>query len=233
MTNLLDQNAVETMVSDFDKKFKTPAMTAIGTINGEIEKLQVKSRDHTYDMVAGLVDLAIALDVENPTAGYESFLVSRAIAKPKKNANPYMPFIKAVFSILKGSVWVFGDAQRSYEKHANHVRFLVNAKRNGTLTGTVQDFIRNYDEKLKGIEAQDRLDNPNAVQAKRVTDVRNKGRTVAARSKISETFSGKHGDVMKIYGRVVNGQLELLGGKVVSNDNEKESIYFYLGSQTV
>jgi hypothetical protein len=233
IVNVLDKNAVEVLVSDFDKKFKAPAEKAIMSINGQIDGLQIKSRDHTYEMVAGLVDLAITLDVENPTAGYESFLVERAIAKPNKNVNPYMAFIKAVFSELKNNTWVFGTAKRSYEKHANHVRFLVNAKRNGTLTGTVPDFIRAYPEMLKGIEAQDRADNPNAAQKKRVADVRNKGRTVAPRATISHTFSGSDGDVMKLYGRVVNGQLEVLGGKVVSNDNEKESIYFYLGSQTV
>lgn len=233
IVNVLDKNAVEVLVADFDKNFKDPTFKAITSINGQIETLRATSRDHTYDMVAALVDLAIALNVESVTDGYQEFLASRGIPKPTKNGNPYMAFIKAVFSVNLNRTWVFGNAQRSYEKHANHVRYLVNAKRNGTLTGTIQDFIRAYTSNLKGIEAQDRIDNPNAAQKKRVADVRNRGRSVAPRATISHTFSGSDGDVMKLYGRVVNGQLEVLGGKVVSNDNEKESIYFYLGSQTV
>lgn len=234
VNNVLSKSEVEQLVADFDKNYKNPMMADIKTCDEEIAKLHDKSADRTYDMVAALVDLAIALQVEVTNAGYQEFLASRGIAKPSKNGNPYMAFIKAVFSVKLNNTWVFGDEQRSYEKHANHVRFFVGATHRNELNGlSVQDFIRAYPSKLKGIEAKDREDNPNAAQAKRVTEARNKGRQVAARATISHTFSGKDGDVMKLYGRVVDGQLEVLGGKVVANDDEKNSIYYFLGSQKV
>lgn len=226
--NATELNKVETAVAVFDKNFKDPVVLDIKNINGQISALQDKSRDRTYDMVGGLVDLAEFLDVENPTEGYSSFLVKRAIHKPADGQNPYMAFIKAVFSVKLNGVWVFGKEQRSYEKHANHVRFLVNAKRKGLITSGYRDFIHSYPEKLKGIEAQDRLDNPNAAQQKRVKKVRDAGRTAAPRATINETFSGKDGDLLKVYGRVANGQLELLYGEVV-NDNQKDSVLYKIG----
>jgi hypothetical protein len=221
---------VEQAVADFDQNFKKPTAAAIKGIDKEIGDLQIKSRDHTYDMVAALVDLAELLDVENPTEEYQSFLVSRAISKPAKGHNAYMAFIKAVFSVKSNGIWTFGTEQRSFEKHANHVRFLVNARRKGLITGTVQDYIKSYTGMLKGIEAQDRIDNPNAAQAKRVQAARDAGRTAAARATITETFSGKEGDVVKLYGRIRQGVLEVLDGKVVSNDDEKERIFYSIGS---
>jgi len=221
---------IEEAVKKFIKDHRTPVAAAIKGIDAEISELHAKSRDKTYDLVAELVTLAESLGVEEPTPGYLSFLVSRAFNKPSANHNPYMVFIKAVFAEKMNGVWVFGDKHRSYEKHANHVRFLVAAKRKGLITGTIQDFIRDYPEKLKGIEAQDRKDHPNAAQAKRVEKARDLGRRAASRGTIQETFKGQNGDLMKVYGRVVNGTLELLAGKVVANDAEKESIYYYIGS---
>jgi len=233
MTNIVNAtalNPVEIAIADFDKNFKDPITLDIENINGQISGLQDKSRDRTYDMVAALVDLAELLDVENPVADYLELLQKRDVRKPAHGHNPYMAFIKAVFSVKLNGVWVFGDEQRSYEKHANHVRFLVNAKRKGLIKDSVQDFIRSYPEKLKGIEARDRLDNPNAAQATRVKKVRDAGRTAAPRATISETFSAKENDLLKVYGRIKNGQLELLHADVVSNDNERESIFFKIGS---
>jgi len=223
-------NTVEQAIADFEKNFKNPALKDIAGFEAQIAELQTNSRDRTYDMVAGLVDLADLLKVETPTAEYETFLTSRAIRKPAEGQNPYMALIKAVFAVkTESGVWVFGDEQRSYEKHANHVRFLVNARRNGLITGTVQDFIRNYDKKLSGIEAQDRLDNPNKAQQKRVQDTRNKAYKMAVRAIIPETFSAKDGEWVMVYGRVREGQLELLHGEVV-NDNQKDSVLYKLGS---
>jgi len=227
--NTTELSKVETAVAEFDKNFKDPTVADIKKLDGQIAGLQDKARDKTYVMVGGLVDLAELLNVEKPTEGYESFLTSRAVRKPADGQNPYMAFIKAVFSVKLNGQWIWGKEQRSYEKHANHVRFLVNAKRKGLITSGYQDFIRSYPEKLKGIEAQDRADNPNAAQQKRVENVRKAGRTAAPRVTISETFAGKAGDWLKVYGRVnEDGQLELLHGDVVS-DNEKDSILFKIG----
>jgi len=236
MTNIVNAtelNEIEDAVAGFIKDFKEPITKEIGKIDKQIDELHVKSRDRTYDMVAALVELALAVMPDAPTPGYQSFLVSRSISKPAQGHNPFMAFIKAVFAVKLNGVWVFGKEQRSYEKHANHVRFLVNAKREGLIQGSVQDFIRAYPEMLKGIEAQDRKNNPNAAQASRVEKARNLGRTAAARAKVSETFSANEGDLLKVYGRVRDGQLELLHADVVSNDNERESIFFKIGSPCV
>jgi len=223
-------NTVEQAIADFEKNYKNPALKDIEGFEAQIAELQTNSRDRTYDMVAGLVDLADLLNVETPTAEYEAFLTSRAIRKPAEGQNPYMALIKAVFAVkTESGVWVFGDEQRSYEKHANHVRFLVNARRKGLITGTVQNFIRNYDKKLSGIEAQDRLDNPNKAQQDRVKETRNKAYKMAVRAIIPETFSAKDGEWVMVYGRVREGQLELLHGEVV-NDNQKDSVLYKLGS---
>ncbi|WP_288484727.1 hypothetical protein [uncultured Novosphingobium sp.] len=231
MTNTVvtELNEIEQAIADFDQNFKAPIEADIKSFDAQITTLQDKSRDRTYDMVAALVDLADLLMVETPTEGYESLLVKRGITKPAKGHNPYMAFIKAVFSV-KGvnGTWVFDN--RSAEKHANHVRFLVNARRNSLITGTIQDYIRTYPEKLKGIEAQDREDNPNAAQADRVKRVRDAGRRAAAKATIDETFSAKDGDLLKVYGRVVSGKLELLHADVVSNDNERDTIFYKIGS---
>ncbi|PNU04617.1 hypothetical protein [Novosphingobium guangzhouense] len=232
MTNniVVELNEIEDAVADFIKDHKNPVVADIESNDKQISVLHAKSRDRTYDMVAALVDLAELLSVETSSPGYESFLVSRAISKPAKGHNPYMAFIKAVFAV-KGvnGVWVFGPEQRSYEKHANHVRYLVNAKRQGLIAGSVQDFIRSFDGMLKGIEAQDREDNPNAAQAKRVADTRFDGKNAMAKATISETFSAKDGDLVVMYGRVSNGQTEVLHGKVVDNAAKRDSIYFTIG----
>jgi len=232
MTNIViatELKEIEEAVQNFIKDHKEPVAADIKGFDAQIAKLQDKSRDRTYDMVAALVDLAEMLGVDAPTPGYESFLVDRAVTKPGKNHNPYMAFIKAVFSVRGADKrWAFLD--RSVEKHANHVRFLVNAKRKGLIEGRVQDFIKSYPEKLKGIEAQDRADHPNKAQADRVETVRSRGLTAAARATISETFSAKEGDWMKVYGRVRDGKLELLHGEVVSNDDQKNSILYKIGN---
>lgn len=234
MSNAMDLNAVNALVSDFDQKIKTP-------IIDEVDQLHTKARDRTYELVAGLVELAEKLDVENPTAGYISFLTERGLRKPTAKQNPYPVFIKAVFSVLKNDAWVFGKTERSYEKHANHVRFLTNEKRANNLHGkTVQDFIRGYEvqvsyqdepiKALRAIEHSDREANPSKSAAAAKKTVRDRGKKAQPKAIIAETFSANEGEVVKLWGRVKNGQLEVMKLSV-ANDDEADSLFYKLGRE--
>ena len=223
----LDLNTVITLVEDFNQKHRAPIETDIKSLDQQIEALKGKSADRTYDMVAELVALAIALEVEAPTAGYESFLVSRGIRKPSNGHNPYMAFIKAVFISQVGGSYVWEDSDRSYEKHANHVRFLVGETHQGRITTTVQDYIRAYPSKLKGIEEQDRKDNPNTAQAKRVQTTINKGVKAAPMATLAVTLGGKENDLLKVWGRIRDGQFEVMNVDVANDDYD--TLYYKLG----
>lgn len=230
---VLDLNAVITLVDDFRNKYRPVYEGDMNQAQDEIDALIDKRNDLTYSMVAELVSLAIQLDVEAPTGGYEDFLLKRKIMAAKGSQNPYGPFIRAVLAIKSGDKWEFPDNFRSYEKHANHVRHLVDAKRKGLITGTIEDYIRNFTHathgnKLKGIEAKDRADNPNASQAKRVADTRQRGRDATPSYTLSETFSGSEGDVIKLWGRISNGQFEVMAASVANDD--ADDLYYKLGA---
>lgn len=240
MSNEMDVVAVRALVATFEKDFNVPIKDAIKRIDGEIETLneqiatlQTKSRDQTYNKVAALVTLAQALNISNPSAGYNAFLAERGIVAPdmtKAGANPYPKFIKAVFSVQVGSVWSFTD--RSVEKHANHVRFLVNAMRDGTLTGSVQNFIRDFKHAthgnmLDGIEANDRFDNKTDAQEKRIETVRQRGRDADPVVTFDSPLGFEDGSVVSLWGRVVGGNLEIMF--VESANDDKDSLYYKLG----
>jgi len=230
--NGMDLNAVITLVDGFRDKYRPVYEGDMNQAQDEIKALVEKRDDLTYSMIAELVKMAIQLDVEAPTGGYEDFLLKRKIMAAKGSQNPYGPYIKAVLAVKNGDKWEFPDNFRSYEKHANHVRFLVDAKRKGLINGTIEDYIRNfkdatYGNKLKGIEAKDRADNPNAAQAKRVDDVRERGKKAAPKAILSETFSAQEGDVVKLWGRISSGQLEVMVASVANDD--ADSLYYQLG----
>lgn len=123
---------------------------------------------------------------------------------------------------------------RSAEKYANVLRHLFALKRNGGIPGTVQDYIRNYNvkpygAKMRGIEAQDRADNPNAAAATRVADLRKKGEQTAAIYKIGHNFGITGRKVVRLIGQTnTNGEVEVLKVEELDND-ETDSFYYNLG----
>lgn len=225
---------VEKLVDGFDVNFKVPAMADIRKNNDAIEGLHEKSADRTYDMIAALVELAEALGADVAVdGGYKEFLNSRNQKVARGGNNPYGPFIKAVYSVLnKDGVWVFDN--RSAEKYANVLRHIVPLVRGKKLSGSIQDYIRNYDhstygKKMRGIEAQDRADNPNSAAEKRGNDLREKGKKTPIIVSIKQDFGFAAHKAVMLRGRVnANGEVEVLEAKAL-NDDEANSFYYNLG----
>ncbi|WP_293982509.1 hypothetical protein [Sphingobium sp.] len=241
----MDKNAVEALVSKFKEAVKadvdkgtTEDNKQITELNRQIVLLQAKSRDHTYDLVAGLVKLAEDLKVEKPSAGYNSFLAERGIVPPaptdkNPNPNPYPKFVKAVFAEHKDGKWDF--SYRSAEKYANHVRFLLKAKREGRIHGSVQDFIRNFSDAafgnaLDGIEGKDRDENKTDAQAKRIETVREKGRNAQPVAHFDDALNHEDGSVVMLWGRIVGGTLEVMNVEKVEA-KEADSLFYKLGKK--
>jgi len=224
---------VEQLVADFDKGCKDSALAEIKQNNDSIEGLETKSNELAYNMIARLVDLAEALDVEaSVDGGYKEFLKSRGVKAARDGNNPYGPFIKAVYSEKMNGAWVFDN--RSAEKYANVLRHIVPLVRGKKLSGSIQDYIRNYDhstygKKMSGIEAQDRADNPNKAAITRVDAAREKGRNTSVVFSINHDFGIEAHKAVMLRGRVnANGEVEVLEAKAL-NDDEANSFYYNLG----
>ena len=230
MTNSieLDLTTVTAMISNFRQSYLPDLKVQDDKLAASIDALAIKRDDLTYDMVAELVDLAMKLDVEAEAGGYVDFLIRKKIQLARGSANPYMPFIKAVFAELVGGKWEFPEKQRGRGKHANQVRFIVNAKRAGLVSGTVQEFIKSYPDKLKGIEAQDRKDNANDAAQSRVDDARERGRETKAVVSFDTTFDRKDGEVLQLWGVIRSGQLDVVSVEV-ANDDDANSLFYRLG----
>lgn len=227
--NALTLENVTALVNDFRDTYLPTFEREDNDLAVQIRNLNEKRNNLTYDMVAALVALAIKLNVKAQSGVYKSFLVERGIPLAKLGHNVYLPFIKAIFAVKTGENWDFPADQRGREKHANHVRFLVDAIVSGACDPEkVQDYISTYDKKLQGIEAQDRIDNPNAAQALRVAKARENGHKVAPKATFQNAFGHKDGAVVKLYGRIRDGQLEVLEA-AEANDNEAESLWYRLG----
>lgn len=232
----LTKTQIEQLVADFDANFKNPVLADIEANDNAIAGLHDKSADRTYDLIAALMDLAETLDVDAPTPqdGYKQFLLDRSLVPARGTNNFFLPFIKAVFSERVDGKWAF--VNRSAEKYANALRHLIAAKRAGRLTGTIQNYIRSYDvepygKKLKGIEAQDRADNPSKGAADRVKALRNAGRNARPIVNVSHNFGIAAHKVVLLYGQVnLNGDVEVLKAKAL-NDDEADSFYYNLGRE--
>jgi len=224
---------VEKLVDGFNVNFKMPAMADIEKNNDAIERLHEKSADRTYDMIAALVDLAEALGADVAVdGGYKEFLNSRNQKVARDGNNPYGPFIKAVYSVENNGVWVFDN--RSAEKYANVLRHIIPLVRDKKLSTSIQDYIRDYDhstygKKMRGIEAQDRADNPNSAAEKRGNDLREKGKKTPIIVSIKQDFGIAAHKAVMLRGRVnANGEVEVLEAKAL-NDDEANSFYYNLG----
>lgn len=232
---VLSHAEINKLVKKFDSDFKDVILGEEAANNEAIEQLNTNTADRTYDLIAALLDLSDKLYVYPgiPLAGYRSFLVERGLAPARGTNNPYLPFVKAVFSELKNGAWVFGKEHRSREKYANVLRHLADAQLAGTLTGTVQDYIRGYSTshgvKMKGIEAQDRADNPSKGAADRVESLRKAGRNARAQATITNSFGVENRKVVVLYGQAnSNGQVEILKAEAL-NDNEADKFFYKLG----
>lgn len=226
MTYIIEKQDYEQAIADFVKKHHKPVLDDIKANNKAIDNLKLKSRDRTYDMVAALLDLARETRPDAPTPGYEAFLISRGLKKAAEGRNPYKPFVDAVFAEQTNGKWI---VNRSYEKYANIIRFLVDEEASSGFNGqTVQDFIRAFPEMLRGIEAKDRENHPNAALSEANENKRQLGRQAAAKATVNETFNGNEGELMIVYGRVSRGRLELLHAETASAD-KAESVYLAIG----
>lgn len=225
---------VETLVKNFDKNFKDTISAEIAANDVTIKGLHDKSADRTYDMIAALLDLANTLEVGDyvPSNGLRQFLLKRNLVPARGNNNPYLPFVKAVYSVETGGKWSFDN--RAAEKYANVLRHLDTAKHAKTLNGTIQDYIRNYDDptygaKMRGIEAQDRADNPSKGAAATAKTLLEKGVNAPALAKIGNTFGITGRKVVVLYGQTnINGEVEVLEVKALK-DEEADSFYRRLG----
>jgi len=226
---------IDKLVADFDKKFAIPIAGAILANDAAIEALHEKSADRTYDLIAALMDLAATLDVDGPVLdGYKQFLLDRSLAPARGTNNPYLPFIKAVFSVRVDGKWTYLNLSAS--KYANVLRHLTATKRKGNLNGSIQDYIRSYSdplygEKMKGIEAQDRADNPSKGAKDRVETYRKAGRDARSLAVVPNTFGITGRKVVLLYGQTnINGEVEVLKAKAL-DDAEADSFYYTLGRE--
>jgi len=231
VTTLDDVNA---LIKDFDAKFKNPFLNLEAKNNKEIVKLETNTADKSYDLIAALVDLAKTLSVYQGVVMdcYKQFLISRSLAVPRGANNAYLPFIKAVFSEQIDGKWVF--EKRGVEKYANILRHIIDLMDRGALKGTIQDYIRNYNDplygvKLKGIEAQDRADNPSKGAEDRVKTLRKTGMNAPALAKVATDFGIPARKVVVLYGQTnINGEVEVLKVKALEDD-AADSFYYSLG----
>lgn len=235
-TTELTKADIDALVADFDAKFKNPFLKEEEDNKVAIAKLEGSTADRCYSVIAALMDLALTLDIYTGvvTDAYKQFLLDRSLAPARGTNNPYLPFVKAVFSVQKDGKWVFEEKERKREKYANVLRHLIDAKSNGLLKGTVQDYIRNYNDetygsKMKGIEAQDRADNPSKGATERVETLRKKGQNAMPIVKIPNSFGITGRKVVVLYGQTnINGEVEVLKADAL-NDDEADSFYYRLG----
>lgn len=230
----MDVNTVEQLVRKFEMDFKTEFLAQVESIEEEIAQLETDARGHTYDMVAGLVVLADAIDVSGQGDGVKQFIIGRSLIPARGSNNVFGPFVQAVFSERVNGKWTRHEKHKSLAKHANHVRYLLDKKRNGFITGTIQDYIKNHPEVnghggLRAIEAQDRIDNPSAAQAKRIDDTRRRGMNAMPIATIASPIAASDGDVVRLWGRISQGQVEIMGADV-ANDNTANSLWYKLGA---
>jgi hypothetical protein len=232
MSNL-DTTQVTTLVDTFIANHATSYFSKEAGFENQFAQL-VKDRDsNAHDLVAELVDLAekVSADVEHD--GVKQFIIARSCSPAKGDNNRFGPFIQAVFSEKKNGNWTKHDKEKSLAKHANHVRYLLAKKRAGKINGTVQDFIRNHpkvgnDSGLRAIEAQDRLDNPSKAQATRVSDTRSRGMNAQPVATVTNPIPAKDGDLVKLWGRVSQGQIEIMQASVANDD--ADSLWYKLGT---
>lgn len=231
----LTKAAIDKLVAEFDKKFATPVANDIESNNAAIVDLQDNSADRTYDLLAALMDLADTLDVDGPVLdGFKQFLIDRSLAPARGTNNPYLPFIKAVFSVKVDGKWTYLNLSAS--KYANVLRHLTAVKRKGSLNGSIQDYIRSYSDplygkKMKGIEAQDRADNPSKGAADRNEAIRKTGRNAKALVTVPNTFGILGRKVVLLYGQTnINGEVEVLKAEAL-DDAKADSFYYTLGRE--
>lgn len=230
----LTKAQIDTMVAEFDSKIKNPFLKVEKDNAAAIKDLDNKTADRCYGVIAGLADLALSLgiDKDDVTDAYKQFLLDRSLAPARGTNNRYLPFVKAVFSEKTDGKWTFTD--RSREKYANVLRHLIAQKASGQLRGTIQDYIRNYNVKpygvaMKGIEAQDRADNPSKGAAERVESLRQKGRDAKAIASIPNRFGVAANKVVVLYGHANNnGEVDILSTTELE-DEEAEGFYYRLG----
>lgn len=226
---------VKALISNFDTKFKDPFLKLEEKNDIEIVKLETNTADKSYDLIAALIDIATTLNIYQGVTMecYKQFLISRSLAAPRGANNAYLPFVKAVFSEQVDGKWVF--EKRSVEKYANAMRHIMDLRSAGKLKGTVQDYIRyystSYGVKLKGIEAQDRADNPSKGAEDRVKTLRKTGMNAPALAKVATDFGIPARKVVVLYGQTnINGEVEVLKVKTLEDD-AADSFYYSLGRE--
>lgn len=229
----MDVNTVTQLVEKFEKDFKDPFFANVKSVESKVAQLEADARGFTYDMVAGLVELAFKLDADVDNDWVKQFIINRSLVPARGSNNPFGPFIQAVFSVKVNGKWQLHEKHKSLAKHANHVRYLVGKKRDGAITGPIQDFIKSHPHVnghggLRAIEAQDRLDNPNDAQAKRVQETRRRGMNAQPKATMSNFTPYKDGDLVKLWGKVSQGQIEIMAANVANDD--ADSLWYQLGT---
>ncbi|MEV4934718.1 hypothetical protein [Sphingobium sp. LSP13-1-1.1] len=227
-------NQVNQLVAEFKQNKASAYFTQDESLEQQIGDLLQDRDSNAHELVAALVELALQLNIETPDNGFTQFVKDRNRSLAKGDNNKFGPFVQAVFSEKDSNgTWQLHEKHKSLAKHANHVRYLVNKKNAGEITGSIQEYIRNYPKVgefsgLRAIEAQDRKDNPSEGQKTRIDNAREKGKKVAAKATFNNAFGFDDDAVVKLWGRVRNGALEVVEAKL-ANANEADSLWYRLG----
>lgn len=235
---MLNQNmeliAIEQRVDDFKSKFEAALI-------GEQEKVRKanEGRDASaYVFAAELALLAIELNVTDSNTTFIEFLSARGQKFASAGENKFGPFVKAVCAIREDGEWVFGPKQRSFDKYANITRHLVDeiaagriAKDCDAIVKYIADFDHKvYGRKLRGIEAQDRDLNPGAGYVRRFKEAVDYGRAAQVIARLPNTFGANDNDVVRLEGRVVDGEVEFLASKVFNDEGYLEVFHRKVGN---